>query len=342
MRTFYNKLITTGLLISSFIFFCGIGGCVSISGLVTGDVKSGVTLTLTGDAAGSTTTSSDGSYTFAGLSNGTYTITPSLTGYIFTPASQTVTIPDDDTANVDFTIAETGDTGELNTVASINDNMISISGGTFLMGCRPEDTECHSYESPQHSVTISAFKIGRYEITQGQWEAVMESNPSSFPSCGDNCPVNAVSWDDIQEFITELNAQTGLNYRLPTEAEWEYASRAGTTTKWYCGDDESCVNDIAWYDDNSDQAINLVGQKNPNAWGLYDMSGNVSEWVQDWYSYGYYSISPLTDPTGPASGSDRVKRGGSWSHNASYIRSANRNISSSDIRYPNLGFRLSR
>jgi len=232
---------------------------------------------------------------------------------------------------------------KLNTVESINDNMVSISGGTFQMGCTPGDTECWPDESPRHSVTISSFEIGKHEVTQGQWKEVMESNPSYFDICGDDCPVETVSWDDTQTFITTLNSQTGQSYRLCTEAEWEYAARAGTETKWYCGNDESCVDDIAWYWDNSgsiEWGTHPVGLKTPNAWGLYDMSGNMGEWVNDWYST--YPSGSVTNPTGPVSGSYRVNRGGSWYDYARLCRSANRSRYSSSYGNGNLGFRLCR
>jgi len=184
-----------------------------------------------------------------------------------------------------------------------------------------------------------SFKMSVYEITQGQWKAVMGNNPSYFSSCGDDCPLEDVSWNDVQDFIDNLNQQTGKNYRLPTEAEWEYAARAGTTTKYYCGDNRSCLRDIAWYRDNSDNQTHPVGQKAPNAWGLYDMSGNVWEWVQDWYDSDYYSSSPETDPQGPDSGAGRVFRGGGWL-NYEGCRSSYRYGTRPSNGRNNLGFRL--
>lgn len=230
----------------------------------------------------------------------------------------------------------------LNSIESINRNMVLISGDTFMMGCSPEDTECYANESPRHSVTLSSFEIGKYEVTQGQWKAVMGSNPSNFDTCGDDCPVEWVLWDDVQDFITALNTRTDSNYRMCTEAEWEYAARAGTETKWYCGDDESCLDSIAWYDDNADTTTHPVGQKTPNAWGLYDMSGNVWEWVSDWYDRDYYSESPATDPTGPAGGDYRVRRGGGWPNGARLSRSAHRGTLDPGYRRSYLGFRLCR
>ncbi len=226
------------------------------------------------------------------------------------------------------------------TTEDLGMTFVSLTGGTFVMGCSYGDNDCDNSESPQHSVKISPFKISAYEVTQGQWEAVMGENPSISDDCGDDCPVEYVSWDDVQDFIDEFNSQTGKNYRLPTEAEWEYAARAGTTTKYYCGDDASCLDDIAWYDDNSGDTTHPVGQKEPNAWGLYDMSGNVYEWVSDWYDHGYYEISPSTDPQGPSSGSYRVFRGGSWYKDARLCRSASRFKNSPGNSVIGLGFRL--
>jgi len=222
----------------------------------------------------------------------------------------------------------------------IDITMIDIPGGTFEMGCSPGDSECLDDENPRHTVTISAFKMSAYEITQGQWEALMGNNPADNDECGSNCPVELVYWNDVQDFIGELNNQTGMNYRLPTEAEWEYAARAGTTTKWYCGDDESCLDDIAWYDDNSGGQTHPVGQKEPNAWGLYDISGNVWEWCSDWYDADYYDISPSTDPQGPASTSVRVDRGGGSNSVARSCRSTHRRYGYPSYGTSSLGFRL--
>ena len=192
-------------------------------------------------------------------------------------------------------------------------------------------------EQPVTQVRISrGFDLGKYEVTQGQWEAVMGSNPSYLNRCGLDCPVERVSWEDAQEFIGRLNAMDGEGtYRLPTEAEWEYAARAGTT-----GDRYGNLDAIAWYDDNSGGRKHPVGQKAPNAWGLHDMLGNVWEWVEDWY--GDYPGGSVTDPRGPASGSYRVRRGGGWRSGASNCRSAIRISATPGNRNSNLGFRLLR
>jgi len=184
------------------------------------------------------------------------------------------------------------------------------------MGSNNGDSE----EQPVHGVTLTkAFDLQTTEVTQGQWKAVMGDNPSHFTK-GDDYPVEKVSWHDAQAFLKKLNTMDpGKNYRLLTEAEWEYACRAGTTGERY-GE----LDAIAWYDKNSGGRTHPVGQKQPNAWGLYDMLGNVWEWCADWYGENYYANSPSTDPRGPSSGSYRVLRGGSWYNSAFYTRSAYR------------------
>jgi len=226
------------------------------------------------------------------------------------------------------------------TAEDLGMTFVSLPGGTFQMGCSDGDDECDADEYPQHAVTLSPFKMSAYEVTQGQWEQVMGSNPSYFSSCGSDCPVEKVSWTDVQAFIRALNSQTGESYRLPTEAEWEYAARAGTTTKYYCGDDASCLAGIAWYGNNSGGITHPVGQKIPNAWGLYDMSGNVREWVFDRCDSNYYEVSPLNDPQGPESGCYRVIRGGSWSPSARRCRSSYRDGNGPSNDFHSLGFRL--
>jgi formylglycine-generating enzyme required for sulfatase activity len=191
---------------------------------------------------------------------------------------------------------------------SIGMELVLIQAGTFQMGST--DSGADDDEKPVHTVRISRpFYLGQYEVTQAQWEAVMGNNPSKFK--GDpSHPVEQVSWDNVQEFIRRLNAKEGgARYRLPTEAEWEYAARAGSTTVYSFGDSASQLGQSAWYEDNADGATHPVGRLQPNAWGLYDMHGNVWEWVQDWY--GPYASSTVTDPTGPQSGGP-VCRGGSW------------------------------
>ena len=218
------------------------------------------------------------------------------------------------------------------------EQFILIQPGTFLMG----SADGASDERPVHAVNITkAFYLQKTEATQSQWKAVMGSNPSYFTSCGDDCPVERVSWNTIQEFIAKLNqANPGMNYRLPTEAEWEYAARAGTAGD-YGGN--GVLNDMGWWSGNSGGHTQRVARKLPSAWGLYDMHGNVWEWVQDWYSSSYYSVSPTNGPTGPTNGSDRVVRGGSFEGYAVTARSANRgSISPSTGDRLGVGFRLAR
>ena len=214
--------------------------------------------------------------------------------------------------------------------------MVFVEGGTFDMGATSEQgSDAWSNEEPVHEVTLSSYHIGKYEVTQDLWEAVMGSNPSSFT--GVRRPVEGVSWDDCQEFIRKLNSLTGQNFRLPTEAEWEFAARGGKSNGYkYSG--SSMIDDVAWYDDNSGYTTHNVGTKSPNELGIYDMSGNVWEWCSDWY--GEYISSAQTNPKGPDSGSLRVLRGGSWGSLAGYCRVSFRFDNAPDYRYGNLGLRL--
>ena len=217
--------------------------------------------------------------------------------------------------------------------------MVYVKGGTFTMGATAEQgSDAYDNEKPVHSVTLSDYYIGKYEVTQAQWKAIMGSSQSIWE--GDNLPVGNVSWNDIQEFITRLNAQTGKRFRLPTEAEWEYAARGGNKSKGYKYSGSNNVDDVAWYFDNSSLETHPVGQKSPNELGIYDMSGNVMEWCQD--CYGSYGSSSQTNPTGPNSGSDRVLRGGGCYDSARFCRVSDRSAhgSASDCRSNNCGFRL--
>lgn len=215
--------------------------------------------------------------------------------------------------------------------------MVYVSGGTFTMGGTIEQgSEVNDDEKPTHKVTLSSFYICKYEVTQALWRAVMGSNPSDFK--GDNLPVECVSWNDCQTFINRLNSYTGRNFRLPTEAEWEFAARGGNYSRHYKYSGSNYISDVAWYDDNSGNRTHPVGTKQANELGLYDMSGNVWEWCNDWY--GSYNSYSQTDPTGPSSGSYRVGRGGSWFNFARYCRSSFRNYCSPDDSDIRLGLRL--
>lgn len=215
---------------------------------------------------------------------------------------------------------------------SIGIEFVNIPAGSFTMGSEDGDSD----EKPVHKVVVSqVFQMGKYEVTQAQWKTVMGYNPSSFNDCP-QCPVENVSWDEIQEFISKLNATNdGYKYRLPTEAEWEYAARAGISQ-----DQMVDLTSIAWYSDNSGNKTHPVGQKSPNAWGLYDMHGNVSEWVQDWY--GNYPSGNVTNPYGPSRGSNRIFRGGAWQDSEKFFSSTSRGSSTPSSRHYDLGFRVIR
>jgi formylglycine-generating enzyme required for sulfatase activity len=193
-------------------------------------------------------------------------------------------------------------------IDSLVGEMVNVKGGTFTMGCTSEQgNDCLNAEKPAHQVTLSDFQIGKYEVTQVQWTAMMGDNPSSFK--GENLPVENVSWDDVQEFIRKLNEMTGGNYRLPTEAEWEYAARGGSQSRGYKYSGSNDAGDVAWFRDNSERMTHPVGTKKANELGIHDMSGNVFEWVNDWFgNYG----GGVQIPQGASLGSGRVIRGGGW------------------------------
>jgi formylglycine-generating enzyme required for sulfatase activity len=210
---------------------------------------------------------------------------------------------------------------------------VPVPAGEFMMGSNSGGSD----EKPRHRVRITKrFEMGKFEVTQAQWKAAMGANPSNFKV--DDRPVETVSWNDAQEFLKRLNAMNdGYRYRLPTEAEWEYAARAGSAA-----DTVADLDAVAWYSGNSGRETHPVGRKRANAWGLYDMLGNVWEWCADWYGENYYSSSPVDDPQGPASGSMHVLRGGSWSDYPGYVRPSYRLWSVPDDRVLDIGFRLVR
>ena len=246
-------------------------------------------------------------------------------------------------------------------VNGVEFNMVKIEGGTFHMGATSEQggyddekpvhrvtlsdyyiratLEQGGYddEKPVHSVTLSDYYIGETEVTQELWEAVMGSNPSEFK--GDNQrPVEYVSWYDCQEFIKKLNQLTGKKFRLPTEAEWEYAARGGKYSRGYKYSGSNDVDEVAWYESNSGETTHPVATKEANELGLYDMNGNVWEWCKDWY--GYYQSNSQTNPTGPSEGERRVLRGGSWFLSSVFVRVSNRDCNTPDYRSINNGLRL--
>jgi formylglycine-generating enzyme required for sulfatase activity len=238
--------------------------------------------------------------------------------------------------------------GKTYVIPSINYKMVYIPPGTFMMGS-PQNEQGRGGDETQHQVTLTkGFYMGVTEVTQGQWQKVMGSNPSRFKDCGENCPVDSVSWNKVQEFIGKLNQQEGgKTYRLPTEAEWEYACRAGSATALANGDiretrfgPDPNLGEMGWYLGNSDARTHQVGRKKPNGWGLFDMHGNVNEWCYDWY--GKYPSGEVTNPEGQSSGSDRVIRGGSWHDTAGVCRSAVRYGYTPVNWSDDLGFRLVR
>ncbi len=232
------------------------------------------------------------------------------------------------------------------TVNGVSFAMIGVLGGTFTMGATPEQKDPDSDEKPVHQVTLNDYYIGETQVTQELWKAVMGSNPSYFK--GDNLPVETVSWNDCQEFIKKLNALTGLRFRLPSEAEWEFSARGGTKSRGYQYSGSDNIDEVAWYWENSGEfkwlgfkdtrSTHPVAKKKPNELGIYDMSGNVWEWCQD--RYGKYSTEAQTNPIGPASGHSRVNRGGGWYGNAERCRTASRAGDEPSSRYCNLGLRL--
>ncbi|MCP4407488.1 MAG: formylglycine-generating enzyme family protein [Gammaproteobacteria bacterium] len=210
-----------------------------------------------------------------------------------------------------------------------------VPEGCFQMGSTQGDPD----EKPVHKVCVDGFWMGKYEVTQGQWKKIMGNNPSGFKE-GDNHPVEQVSWYDAQSFIKKLNTKGQGRFRLPTEAEWEYACRSGGKKEKYCGGND--VDRVAWFSKNSGSKTHPVGKKAANSLDLYDMSGNVWEWVGDWYGKGYFNSSPKNNPQGPSSGAVRVLRGGSWYYYPARVRAADRCRDTPGFRFNGLGFRLLR
>ena len=215
----------------------------------------------------------------------------------------------------------------------VEPEMVFVEGGTFQMGSSTGEAD----EQPVHFVTLSSFNIGKYEVTQALWMAVMGSIPGYFEPC-DQCPVDEVSWNDVQEFIRKLNIKTSKNYRLPTEAEWEFAAKGGNKSKGYLYSGSHNINSVAWYVENSKEKIHPVGLKQPNELGIHDMSGNVWEWCSDWY--GDYKNYPEINPIGYSSDLYRVLRGGRWSYDAKFCRVTDRDKHPQDAIYQYQGFRL--
>lgn len=224
-------------------------------------------------------------------------------------------------------------------IESISNNMVDIDGGTFEMGCI-DNHRCHYDEKPIHKVAVDDFKISKYEVTQEQWEAVMGKKPDSLYFKCNKCPVERVSWYKIHNFIAKLNEMTDGKFRLPTEAEWEFAAIGGIEGKEYKYSGSNDIEDVAWYGDNSDGRTHMIGLKSPNELGLYDMTGNVFEWCSDWYGSDYYAHSPKNAPKGKKKGVLRVVRGGNWKIGDDLCRVVSRyKYPPNDINY-GIGFRL--
>ena len=292
---------------------------------------------------------------FNGLLVGNHNVEVRKSGY--TTSRQTVTISEGQTASISGSLTSSASSSNANVLSSsgtslsgntitipvkngINIEMVKVEAGSFDMGATPEMRSLqypYDDEKPDHRVTLTKnYYIGKYEVTQALWQVVMGNNPSRFK--GDDLPVERVSWKRCQDFISKLNSLTGKRFRLPTEAEWEYAARGGNKSRGYRYSGSNTLDDVAWYGDNSGSKTHAVGTKQPNELGIYDMSGNVSEWCQDWR--GSYSSSPQTNPTGAVSGAYRVDRGGSWLYSAWFSRSSSRGGRTPGGRDGDLGLRL--
>ena len=289
---------------------------------------------------------------FNGVLVGNHNVEIRKSGYA--TSRQTVTISEGQTASISGSLTSSASSSNANVLSSgssslsgnaltipvkngINIEMVKVEAGSFNMGATPEMENPYDSEKPVHRVTLTNnYYIGKYEVTQALWQAVMGSNPSNFK--GDDLPVEKVSWDDCQDFISKLNAMTGKRFRLPSEAEWEYAARGGKKSRGYQYSGSNTLGDVAWYEGNSGSKTHAVGTKQPNELGIYDMTGNVYEWCQDWY--GSYSSSPQTNPIGAVSGSNCVNRGGGWYDSARVCRTSCRCDFTPDFRSISLGLRL--
>ena len=300
-------------------------------------------------------TDTNGQYLLSSVIAGTYILKPYRQGLIFTPESLTIHVKGQDVPSQNFIVAKSLSSD------SSSANMKAIVGGTFLMGSNNDDQE----ERPSHLVSIKSFEIAKHEVTQKQWQELMGSNPSQF--INSQHPVERVSWHDAIAYCNALSISEGFTpaylingdfttcdfnangYRLPTEAEWEYACRAGTTTDYYSGNrnkafngcyEEAALTSVGWYCNNASSTTHPVGQKQPNSFGLFDMHGNVFEWCWDW-SGDYPSVSQ-TNPTGPNNGSLRICRGGSWFYVPQQSRSSFRLAYQPSSKYSGVGFRVVR
>jgi formylglycine-generating enzyme required for sulfatase activity len=230
-------------------------------------------------------------------------------------------------------------------VREILDDMVLIPAGSFLMGSNDGEDD----ERPIHNVLLNSFELGKYEVTQGQWVGLMETRPwqgSEYVEEGDNFPVVNVSWYQVKEFIRKLNRASGKRFRMPTEAEWEYACRAGSRTRFFYGSFKLKLSQYAWYYDNAFKKQEMhphqVGKLKPNKWDLYDMMGNVYEWCSDWYKRNYYNKSPVQNPKGPKHSAYKVVRGGDWARTDYFLRVSSRRYYHPHFKDINVGFRLAK
>ena len=226
-------------------------------------------------------------------------------------------------------------------IQELEKNMITVQGGSFTMGCTNTDDYCRDDEKPAHNVTLRNFAIGCYPVTQAQWQAIMNRNASPKPYNGDY-PIVTITWTSIQTFLKKLNRITKKNYRLLTEAEWEFAARGGNSSNGYKYSGSNELNTVGWHSSNSNFKLQPVGQKTSNEIGIYDMSGNIWEWCSDWYKSNYYAKSPSTNPSGAFSGKYRVLRGGSWNTKTMYCRITTRNCNQPNSAFDDVGFRIAR
>ena len=322
------------------------GSTYSISGTITksgGGALAGVIITLSGAGSGTATTDESGNYTLSGLANGSYTITPSLSGYTFSPANKAVTVNGANVTAINFTATANSN----DPITSLLNSMVTIPAGSFMMGSTDNEHGWAHYTTPVHQVTLQAFDIGAYEVTQAQYLAVMGTNPSHFQGTSypnsENNPVEQVTWQDAGAFCTALSTLTGRTFTLPSEAQWEYACRAGTTTLYSYGDSDALLGDYAWTSSNSGSRTHTVGTKLPNNWGLYDMMGNVGEWCLDSWHDNYTGAPTDGSAWEPETGSHTVFRGSSWYFNSPwYFRSATHynRYSAPDDGISQLGFRV--
>jgi len=215
--------------------------------------------------------------------------------------------------------------------------LVYVQGGTFQMG----DHKGESFESYVHAVAVKSFYIGKFEVTQKQWKQITGSNPSSFTGC-DDCPVDRVSYEDAKSFLSQLSQKTGKKYRLPTEAEWEFAARGGIKSLGFIYAGSNFIDHIAWSEENANKTTHMVGKKHPNELGIYDMTGNIYEWCTDWFNEKYYKSSPIENPAGPVSGENRVIRGGSWKYKPKEIKVTHRMSIRPTSRYSDIGIRVVR